>query len=221
MRPLFILLCLCTNLRAQTPAPDTFLHQVTYSGETVSINFEKFSCRGPLFDVVVQSADSADFVDHPHDQTVRTYLGSVTGHPGAVAAGMIRSGGEILARITFADSTEWLDVGGTVSTRGTPFTNPTATTLSVPAGGGGDSLYAADVLIDLPFPQIEASGGSEDEAVEMAEFSMMCINTSYLRDAAILNRVGLIILRMDADLDPYQGQTTTGQMLTQVRTENV
>ena len=90
----------------------------------------------------------------------------------------------------------------------------------MPAGGGGDSLYAADVLIDLPFPQIQASGGSENEAVEMAEFSMMCINTSYLRDAAILNRVGLIILRMDADLDPYQGQTTTGQMLTQVRTEN-
>ena len=133
---------------------------------------------------------------------------------------MIRSSGEILARITFADSTEWIDVGGTVSTRGTPFTNPTATSLSVPAGGAGDSLFAADVLIDLPFPQIQASGGSEDEAVEMAEFSMMCINTSYLRDAAILNRIGLIILRMDAAKDPYQGDTTTGEMLTQVEASN-
>ena len=77
------------------------MHEVTHAGETVSITFEKFSCRGPLFDVVVQSADSDDFVDHPHDETVRTYLGSVAEHPGAVAAGMIRSGGEILARITF------------------------------------------------------------------------------------------------------------------------
>lgn len=220
MKPILVLLLSVTTLLAQTPAPETFTHQVTYAGQTISIDFTKFSCRGPLFDVVLQTTGQTNFVDHTHDATVRTYLGSVLGHPGAIAAGMIRADGEILARVTFANATEWLDFDGTVTTRGSAVTNPTATTLSVPVGGAGNTLYAADVLIDLPYPQVQSSGGTADQAVEMAEFSMMCINTSYLRDAALLNRIGLVILRMASAQDPYQGQTTTGEMLGEVLSEN-
>lgn len=221
MKFLFTLFLLIFSLPlfAQAAAPETFNHDVTYDGQTVTVNFSKFSVRGPLFDVVLQTTDDADFVDHAHDNVVRTYLGSVAGQPGTIAAGMIRADGEILARVTFADGTEWQDIDGTVSTRGTAVTN-TPSTVTIPAGGAGSDLIAADVLIDLPYPQMISSGGTTATALEMAEFSMICINTSFIRDAAVINRIGLVIIRMDATKDPYMGQTTTGQMLGEVRTQN-
>ncbi|MGJ8678312.1 MAG: LamG-like jellyroll fold domain-containing protein [Akkermansiaceae bacterium] len=203
----------------QELAPETFNHDVTYDGQTLTVNFTKYSVRGPLFDVVLQTTVDEDFVDHMHDTVVRTYIGSVVGQPGAMAAGMIRADGEVLARVTFADGTEWQDINGTVSLRGSAFTS-LPSTVTITDGGAGSDLIAADVLFDIPFPQVTSSGGTAAAALEMTEYSMVCINASYIRDAAILNRVGLVIIRMDAAKDPYAGQTTTAEMLAEVKVQN-
>ena len=202
---------------SQTLAPETFDHPIAFEGENYTVNFTKQSFRGPLFDVVLETSDSESFVDFEHSETIRTYLGTVVGQPGSIAAGMIRADGEILARVTFANGDELQDVDGVVSSRmGDP--NPFPSTVAItPEEVPGSNILAADVLIDFPFEQYQACGGTPAKALEMAEFSIACINTSFLRDAAVLNRVGYVIFRTDQEKDPYKDVDTTRKGLDKVQ----
>ena len=198
--------------------PEDFSHAVTFEGETVQVHFTKFSSRGPLFEVYRQLEDGTLQPHTPGE--VRTYVGSVDGRPGAVAAGLRRADGEIFVRVTFEDGSEWTDYQGTVSLRTDRALRPAASTFTVQAGEtAGSALWAADVAIDLPYPQILASGGTADAALEIAEFSFTCMNLIYMRDTATLNRMGRTILRMDSAQDPYRGISATGPAFTEVKAQ--
>lgn len=193
--------------------PATFSHDVAFNSETVTVNFSLFSCRGPHFEVLEQQADGS-LITHAHG-TVRTYIGTVTGKPGAIAAGIQREDGSILARVTFEDGSEWVDNGAAVSQRSSTVT-PRFPEFTLRPGGAGSTLYAADIGIDLPYDQVISSGGTSETALEIAEFSMMSLNTIYLRDTALVNLIERVIVRLDDAQDPYDGMTTTGQLLTEV-----
>ena len=210
--PLVLIASLLDPSQAQSP-PASFSHAVAFGGETVTVNFTSFSCRGPHFAVFEQQANQGL---NPHvPAPVRTYIGSVEGKPGAIAAGMLRADGTVLARIMFEDGAEWIDTGTGVTER-TSTVTPRFPDFIVRAGGAGSTLYAIEVGIDLPHDQVVSSGGTTAMALEMAEFSMMAINVIYLRDTNLINRIERVIVRLNADADPYNEMTTTAQLLNEV-----
>ncbi len=204
---------LATSVGAQS-LPQTFNHPVTLQGQTVTVNFTKFSCRGPNFAVLEQGAGGGFATRTPGP--VRTYLGTIAGRPGAIAAGIRRTDGSVFARVTFEDGVEWIDEGtGVINFPFDPFL-PRFPGAIVRSGGAGSTLFGAEVGIDLPGDQVTASGGTTATALEMAEFSMIAMNTVYLRDAAILLQIERVIVRADTTSDPYTGMPATGPLLNEV-----
>src|SRR5690606_5029878 len=63
-----------------------------------------------------------------------------------------------------------------------------------------------------------AAGSDVDATVEIAEFSVMASNLSYLRDAALLHRLGKVVVRSSATMDPYEPlDGDTGLLLPKVK----
>ena len=195
-----------------TTIPETFVHIMTLNGETISVNFTKFSNRGPNFAVFEQQTNGT-LANHT-PSAVRTYMGSVTGRSGAIAAGLCRADGSVLANVIFEDGVEWLDRGTAVITpEFDPYT-PKFPGNIVRNGGAGSTLYGAELGIDLPNVQVVRSGGTTATALEIAEFSTMSMNLVYFRDVAIFHRIGRVIVRLDATADPYAADTgNTGLLL--------
>ena len=188
-----------------TTIPETFVHTMTLNGETISVNFTKFSNRGPNFAVLEQQANGT-LANHT-PSAVRTYMGSVTGRSGAIAAGLCRADGSVLANVIFEDGVEWLDRGTAVITpEFDPYT-PKFPGNIVRNGGAGSTLYGAELGIDLPNVQVVRSGGTTATALEIAEFSTMSMNLVYFRDVAIFHRIGRVIVRLNAAADPYAAVT--------------
>ena len=184
----------------------SFTHSITLQDETVNVNFTGFSNRGPHFALLRQGSDG---VIRPVDAPpVSTYIGTVEGRPGAIASGIRRADGTILARVMFEDGEEWIDDGTNVTRRTDTFT-PRLPTFVVREGGAGSQVFAAQVGIDLASDQVVASGGTAASALEMAEFSMMSMNAIYMRDTAILNQIERVIVRSDATQDPYTPPDST------------
>lgn len=196
----------------QSPS-ETFTHDVTFNGETVSIDFVRFSSRGPLFEVLEHQADGS-FLTHTADE-VRTYIGTSSTHSGVTASAIIRADGSTIANLTFADGSEWYDDNGSISER-TDNVTPRLPTFTVRDGGAGSDVHAIDILVDLPHAQMVACGGTVAETLEMAEFSFARMNALYLRDTAVINRMGKVIVRTDDAADPYDDMTTTNQLLSEV-----
>jgi len=155
---------------------------VTFEGESVDITFTPFSSRGPLFRVVEQN-ENGGIVDVDNIPEVKTYIGLVDNHPDAFATALVRSNGEILATVSFPSRT-LRDINGTVTED------------------------VRDITPLLP-TAIVASGGTTLSVLEMIEYSMTSINAIYLRDAAIFNRIGMILLRSTLSQDPYASSNGT------------
>ena len=183
----------------------TFNHRVTFEGESVDITFTPFSSRGPLFRVVEQN-ENGGIVDVDNIPEVKTYIGLVDNHPDAFASAVLRDNGEILATVSFPSRT-WRDINGTVTENMRDIT-PLLPTEVLQQRAGSD-LYAADVFLDVANPAIVASGGTTLSVLEMIEYSMTSINAIYMRDAAIFNRIGMILLRSTPSQDPYASSTGT------------
>ena len=199
------------------PAPpgSTFRHRVTFEGESVDITFNPFSSRGPLFSVFEQASNgNLDRVNNVPD--VETYIGLVDDHPDAFASALVRNNGEVLATVVFPTTRTWTDVNGTV-TEETRDNTPLLPTqfLTMKAGS---NLYAADVFFDMAGPFIDEAGGTTRGALEMIEYNMAAINAIFMRDAAVINRIGKIILRTASTRDPYASVTGSSAHLTQLRT---
>ncbi len=180
--------------------PQTFTHTISNGNESYTINFSRFSSRGPLFEVAVQQADgSFNIVDVGEP---RTYIGTVEGQPGAVAACVRRIDGSIYTRMTFENGFEWIDRDGTLQIEERELT-PSWPTFGLRDGGAGHDLYAADVFVDLTNRYYGTLGGSPELCLEMVDFSMTALNLIYLRDVNLINRIGRVSIRADLDNDPY------------------
>ena len=180
--------------------PQTFTHTLSDGGESYTINFSRFSSRGPLFEVAVQQANgSFQSVDVGES---RTYIGSVIGQPGAVAACVRRADGSIFTRMTLENGFEWIDHGGSLTIEERELT-PSWPTFGLRDGGAGSTLYAADIFIDLTNRYYGTAGGTAETCMEMVDFSMTAINMLYMRDVNLMNRIGRVSIRADLTRDPY------------------
>jgi autotransporter-associated beta strand protein len=204
-------------LTAQTP-PATFTAEVSRtSSDKVTVDFTHHPIRHENFQVLLVQADGSMTTHTPLPP--RTYLGTVQGHSGAIACGWLRPDGTLFARVAFEDGVEWVTTGGNASVRGSTTWQPAWPTTVVPAGGAGGVVYATETGVDLPNRQLVASGGTPDLAVGMAEYSVMSANHIFLRDAAIVHRIGRVVIRMAESNDPYQtpASVTTGTLLDEVK----
>lgn len=180
--------------------PDSFTRVISTSSQSVRVDFQHFPIRNANFQVLVQQADGTYLTHAP--EPARTYLGTVQGHPGAIACGLLRADNSLWARVSFEDGSTWTTTGGTATASSSPFT-PQWPTTEVAAGGAGANVFAAELGIDSTNNHYLACGGKPDLAVAKTEFSVLSSNMVYLRDASITHRLGKIVLRADAAQDPY------------------
>ncbi|MEO5914539.1 MAG: LamG-like jellyroll fold domain-containing protein [Luteolibacter sp.] len=203
------------TVSAQEP-PATFTRAITTGTQSVSVDFAYHPIRSSNFGVLVQQADGS-YTTYTAG-VARTYLGTVTGYPGAIAMGLLRANGTLLAKVAFEDGKTWYTTGGNATAGGSSFT-PVWPTSVVGNGGAGSTVFAAEVGIDLTNDYYVNCGGTVDAMVEKCEFSVMSADMVYLRDAAILHRIGKIIVRADAAQDPYATDgADTNLLLPRVRT---
>jgi autotransporter-associated beta strand protein len=206
-------------LAAQAP-PAAFTAEVSRnSSDKVTVDFTHHPIRHENFQVLLVEADGSIATHTPLPP--RTYLGTVQGHSGAIACGWLRPDGTLFARVAFEDGVEWFSAGGNVSVRGSTTWQPAWPTTVVPAGGAGGVVYAAETGVDLTYRQLVASGGTPDLAAGMAEYAVMSANYIFLRDAAILHRIGRVVIRMAESNDPYQApaSVTTSTLLNEVKNQ--
>lgn len=205
-----------TPAQAQT-APESFTSTITNGGSAVTIDFVKHPIRSANFSVLVQN--SAGGFDPYTAPEPRTYFGSVQGYPGAIAAATLKPSGAVLARIYFENGVEWISTGGgTATTRGSATFTKALPSFTVPVGGADSWVHAAEVGFDSSFAHYSRSGTVDDD-ICIIEHSVMCANLTYLRDAAILNRVGRIVIRANQSQDPYAGLTGGSALLAEMRNQ--
>lgn len=202
--------------RALAEAPPATLDRtLTYGSQSVNVSLALHPIRSSQFQVMVQQADGT-YVDFLPIEA-RTYLGSAPAYPGSIAVGMLRADGTLLARLCFEDGITLTSVGGAASVRGSAF-EPKFPTLVMTAGAGS-KVQAAEVGIDCTNAYFVSSGSTTATVVENCEFSVMSANMVYLRDAAILHRIGKIIIRANATQDPYAPDGgSTSLLLPRLRT---
>ena len=156
-----------TVAMAQSP-PATFSSNVSNGSETVTVDFTQHPIRSGNFQVLVQDS-SGTFTTHTPAAS-RIYFGTVQDHPGAIAAGLLKSSGTLICRIYFESGVEWSSTGGTASVRGSTNWTPAWPTTLVPAGGAGATVYVAELGIDASNDQYVAR--LEESAEPVAALSL-------------------------------------------------
>ncbi len=176
-----------------------FEHTVQQGSQTVTIDFEPYSARGPNFEVLTQQDDGTLVTVNP--SVVKTFIGTVREHPGAIAAGLVRADGRVFTRISFEDGMEWYSAGGEARVKGelNEVIWPSVPTLP---GGAGGQVYAAEVGVDVDSYYLEEFGG-RDASLEMVEYSTVVTNAIYIRDVGIEHRLGRLVLRESTAANPY------------------
>lgn len=199
---LFLSLAAAALVQAQAP-PATVSKTLTSGSTSLTVEFVLHPIRSANFNVQVQDA-TGNFTPYTAD-VPRTYIGTVTGRPGAIAAGFQKANGTFWSYIIFEDGTTWSSSGTSATAGGTASWTPNIyPTTGVGAGGAGSIVYAAELGIDASYREWQAVGSNLASAVDMIEFCAMKANIIYLRDAAILHRIGRIVIRTDAAKCPYQ-----------------
>ena len=202
------------RLAAQAP-PASFTRSISTGSQSVTVDFQHHSIRNANFEVFVQQADGS-FATHTPEPS-RTYIGTVQGHPGAIACGLLRADDTLWSSISFEDGTTWTGTGGPATEDGSSFI-PQWPTSEVGGGGAGSAVFAVELGLDLTHNHYTACGGTPDLAVAKSEFSVLSTNIIYLRDAAITHRIGRIVIRADAARDPYATDGgDTGLLLNRVK----
>ena len=198
--PLLLLLS-AGLLKAQAP-PATVTRTLTNGSTSLTVNFTLHPIRSANYNVQVQDA-TGNFTAYTAD-VPRTYIGTVTGRPGAIAAGYQKANGTFWSYIAFEDGLTWSSSGTTATSSGGTWTPNVYPTTGVGAGGAGSAVKAAELGLDCSYREWQAVGSNMVNLIDMAEFCAMKANIVYLRDTAILHRIGRIVVRTDAAKCPYQ-----------------
>ncbi len=203
-----LLLLLCARFAAAQAPPATVTRTLTNGSTSLTVEFSLHPIRSSNYEVQVQDSTGA-FTPYTAD-VPRTYIGTVAARPGAIAAGYQKANGTFWSYIIFEDGTTWSSSGTTASAGGnanwTPNVYPTS---GVGPGGAGSSVRAAELAIDASYREWQAVGSDLVNAIDMIEFCTMKANIVYLRDAAILHRLGRIVIRTDAAKCPYQAMPSS------------
>jgi hypothetical protein len=215
-RILTLFVLLQTTVLAATP--DSFQQQVTDGTVSLTANFTRFSNRSTNFQVMQQQANGSLL---PFTApSVNTYIGTLSGRPGAMATAVRFADDSVFYRVTFEDGSEWVNEGGLteVLCATDDFGQCRALTATsfpgfvVGAGGAGSSVYGVEVGIDLPFHRFsEIHNSNMANALSMIEYSIMSTNSLYMREAGIQHQLGLVVIRASQAADPYaplRGQPT-------------
>jgi len=201
------LLAGATTVWAQSP-PQQFTANFTNGSQIVTVNFERYSIRSPNFSVVVQGSSGA-FNPYVAAESA-TYLGTPVGYSGAIACATRRANGSLLARVFFEDGSTWSATtalaGGAANRSGNVNWTPQWPTFTITTGAGPNE-YAAEVGIDSSWAHFNLSGLNITNELAMIEHSVLCADVVYLRDAGIVHRIGRVVIRGDATMDPYNGLT--------------
>ncbi|WP_183092748.1 M12 family metallo-peptidase [Nocardioides stalactiti] len=207
-------------------APAEVVRHVTYEGRTLTVRMRPVRTRAPGFEVLVQQGDG-DLVPTAAP-AARSYLGSVDGLRGALAAGIVRSDGKVEGIIVFDRGGTWQFVDDTVTgTRGLEqpdsFHWPTADdadrNVTVTRGQVGTTTYRWDVAYDLAnrwFTHPDTIGGSVARALDAVELNTVILLAAYEVDARLRPATGRVVIRGLASAEPYGGYT---DLLGKVKTE--
>ncbi len=202
MKRLFLSFILVAAASAQTSPPPTVTRTLTNGGTSLTVHFTHHPIRNANYNVRVQDASGA-FTLHSAD-VPRTYIGTVEGRPGAIAAGCQRSNGTFLSFIAFENGATWSSSGTSASASGNANWPAVFPTTGVGSGGAGSIVRGAELGIDASYREYLATGSNVDACVELCEFYVMKANIVYLRDAAILHRIGRFVIRTSAAQCPYE-----------------
>lgn len=202
MKTFLLSLALCLPAFAQTAPPATVTRTLTNGATSLTVRFTHHPIRRSNHNVRVQDA-SGTFSLHTPD-VPRTYIGTVDGRPGAIAAGLQRANGTFLSFVVFEDGTSWSSSGTSATTSGNANWPAAYPTTGVGSGGAGSSVYGAELGIDASHRHFTATGSDIDACVELTEFYVMKANVVYLRDAAILHRIGRFVIRTSSTHCPYE-----------------
>lgn len=201
-------------LSAESP-PATLTRTISTDSESLTIKLKRHPIRSKNFEVMVQQADGSFEAYSPG--VSRTYLGTVEERPGAIACAMLRPDGTLWARVSLEDGKTWTTKGGQATLDG-PDVTPAWPTTVVGQGGAGSAVFAVEVGFDSTHKHFLAAGGTPKALVAKTEFSVLCTNMVYLRDAAILHKIGKIVIRADKEKDPYgQADTNTKELLNKIK----
>ncbi|WP_205847853.1 Ig-like domain-containing protein [Anaerohalosphaera lusitana] len=168
------------------------------------------SVRGSYFEVLAQNSSGNYDIHTPAE--VRTYIGTVDEYPGAIAAGLLKSDGNLWARVYFDRGYTWYTLGSSVvggSGGDTPiFVMPTLSTVT--PGHAGTDTYLFDLGIDCDWRFYSGVGNSNvATCLEQVEFSTVQLKAIYLRDALIIPALGRVIIRASQAHCPYDGTSGT------------
>ncbi|QUE51780.1 hypothetical protein KBB96_02560 [Luteolibacter ambystomatis] len=203
LRTLLALASVTATVHGQDPnnPPASFTRTYTYTGGSTTVTFNKQSVRGPNYGVYLHTGGTS-FTSYTPTRPVRTYIGSVSGYPGAIAAGQLLADGSVRTSIIFEDGTTWKGTGTSMTIPSPASWTPKYPTNVVGSGGAGSTVYGADVGLDLSYSYYNKASLNADEALERAEFAVTETSAIYLRDFAVLPRIGRIVLRTNSADDP-------------------
>ena len=185
--------------QGQSP-PATFSRTYTHASGSITVNYSLHSVRGSNYEVYVHSGGTT-YSTYTPTRPARTYLGTVTGYPGAVAAGQLLSNGDVRTAIFFEDGTTWRGIGTSMSIPSPAWWTPNYPTAIPGAGGAGSTVYGAQLGLDLTYTYYNKAGQNLDETLERAEWAVMDANAIYLRDAAIVHKIGRVVIRTNSGDD--------------------
>ncbi len=204
-------------LHASDP-PAAFQAVVSTTSDSVTVDYEAHPIRSANFEVIVQQSDGS--FQTAAAPASRIYIGEVQGHPGAMAAGLLKENGTLITRVYFENGVEWSSTGGTATIRGGTNWTPQWPTTEVASGGAGSVVYEAEVGVDSPYHQFQAVNSSVTDTLEIAEFSVMASNLAFIRDMAVVHTLGKVVIRASQAHCPYEqhGGNTNG-LLTEIRSQ--
>ncbi len=188
-------------------SPATLEQEVTYNGETITMNLTKVDLRGPNFELLVQNSSGGYDTVTPVGE--RSYIGTVEEYPGAVSCGVLKDNGDFQGAVYFDRGATWFTLNGSVaSTRGTGYAADTFRDFTLPeaalpeSGQAGTNTYRMDVGIDASYDYY-AQQGSTASCMEMIEYSVNNVRAMYMRDVMLRPALARVIIRGAANKDPY------------------
>ncbi len=214
----FVLICvliLAGAVYAVDPAnpPATLTQTVSDGVETITLQMTLESVRGSNFEVLVQNSSGTYDTHTPAD--VSTYIGTVDEYPGAIAAGILKSDGDLWTKVYFDRGYTWFTLGASkYGERGDyPAYLHWPTLDNLAPGHVGTTTYLWDQAIDISWKHFDQYASNDAAiALEQVEFNVMQFKAIYLRDALVIPGLARVVIRGSQGHCPYEASAGLGNV---------